>query len=639
LGPTPTRGGSTRSARSPRPQALDGNGNLLSLTDARSNATTYTYDVMDRPASRTDPLQRSETYLYDPTGNVREVTDRKSQTTTFAYDSLDRLTLTTYADASTTAYTRDAGDRVTAITDSVGGVIAYTHDLLDRPVSVMAPEGIVSYTYDLVGRRATMDVSGQQPVGYTYDDADRLTTITQGTSTVAFAYDAADRRTSLTLPNGIVTAYQYDAGSQLTSLTYRVGATMLGDLTYTYDAAGRRTSVGGTWARTMLLAPLASASYDAANQITTWGGQGFTYDANGNLTSDGAKTYTWNARNQLAGISGGVTAGFTYRADGQRASRSVGGSATAFLYDGLNPVQELSGGVPTANLLTGLAIDEYFARTDASGSRHFLADALGSSMALSDASGVLNSEYTYEPYGVTTLSSSVDGNSFAFTGRENDGTGLYYFRARYFDPRLQRFLTEDPLGVTVESPTLYGYVGNAPTAWRDPLGLQHQPPGPPPGRPPDGIPGVPNEWVPKGTSGDRPAYGPRDGVPHPRGTQPRASWDGKYNHWDFDDGYGNRTRVNPDGTAAPKHTGQQPPRRPRPKPPWKWPGLKIPGSPPSFSLPMVHPCLLDPWMFGCFPALPGRKPIWALNLAPMSDSANICLDDGQNVLCRMEGLP
>jgi hypothetical protein len=73
-------------------------------------------------------------------------------------------------------------------------------------------------------------------------------------------------------------------------------------------------------------------------------------DANGNLTGDGTKTYAWNARNQLAGISGGVTAGFTYRADGQRASRTVSGTTTGFLYDGLNPVQELSGAMPTATL-------------------------------------------------------------------------------------------------------------------------------------------------------------------------------------------------------------------------------------------------------------------------------------------------
>jgi YD repeat-containing protein len=68
-----------------------------------------------------------------------------------------------------------------------------------------------------------------------------------------------------------VTTYGYDDGNQLTSLTYTLGETTLGTLTYTYDAAGRRTAVGGTWARTGLPQPMAGASYDAANRVQAWG--------------------------------------------------------------------------------------------------------------------------------------------------------------------------------------------------------------------------------------------------------------------------------------------------------------------------------------------------------------------------------
>ncbi len=95
------------------------------------------------------------------------------------------------------------------------------------------------------------------------------------------------------MPNGITTEYAYDAASRLTGLTYQNGATVLGTLTYTYDAAGNRTVVGGTWPRTGLPQPVALASYDAANQQLTFGGQTLTYDQNGNLTSDGTNTYTW----------------------------------------------------------------------------------------------------------------------------------------------------------------------------------------------------------------------------------------------------------------------------------------------------------------------------------------------------------
>ncbi len=153
-----------------------------------------------------------------------------------------------------------------------------------------------------------MIVAGRPSVTYSDDDADRLTGIVQAASTLAIAYDLADRRTTLTLPNGIAVGHAYDVASQLTGLTYTHGAATLGTLTYSYDLAGRRTGVGGTWARTGLPATMSTATYDAANQILAWNGTPSTYDANGNLTSDGTRTYTWNARNQLTGLSGGASA-------------------------------------------------------------------------------------------------------------------------------------------------------------------------------------------------------------------------------------------------------------------------------------------------------------------------------------------
>jgi YD repeat-containing protein len=273
-----------------------------------------------------------------------------------------------------------------------------------------------------------MTVAGQTAVSYAYDNADRLTGITQGSASVSVAYDAANRRTSLTLPNGIVVESAYDDDSQLTGLTYKLSGVTIGDLTYGYDAGGRRVSMGGSYARTNLPAALTSATYDDANQIATWAGTSFTYDDNGNLASDASKSYSWNARNELTGISGGVSASFAYDAVGRRRSRTVGSTTTQFLYDGLNPVLELAAGTSTANLLTGLGIDEYFTRTDAAGVRNLLTDALGSTVALTDGSGLVQTEYTYEPFGSVTAAGSMSANQSGYTGREADGTGLNYYR-------------------------------------------------------------------------------------------------------------------------------------------------------------------------------------------------------------------
>lgn len=225
----------------------------------------------------------------------------------------------------------------------------------------------------------------------------------------------------------------------------------------------------GTWARTNLPAALVSATYDAANQLAQWGATTVSYDANGSLANDGTRSYMWNARNQLAALSGGVSSSFQYDGLGRRRTRTVVGSTTNFLYDGLNLIQELSGGTPTANLLLGLQIDEIFARTDSAGQRGLLADALGSTIALADSAGAVLTTYTYEPFGKTSPGGANSSNTSQFTGRENDGTSLYYHRARYYQPEFQRFAREDP--VRPLDVNRYQYVYSAPVMFRDPLGL------------------------------------------------------------------------------------------------------------------------------------------------------------------------
>ncbi|UVT15737.1 MAG: RHS repeat-associated core domain-containing protein [Nitrospira sp.] len=299
--------------------------------------------------------------------------------------------------------------------------------------------------------------------------------IQQNSSNVTLVYNHVEQRTSVTYPNTNSVTYAYNATSELTSLTYKQGATTLGDLTYTYDAAGKRIKTGGTFARSNIPPVLTTTSYNANNQQTTFGTTTETYDLIGNLaTSTDAgvtTTYTWNARNQLTGISRtGLTASFTYDSFGRRTGRTVNGVVTNYVYDGLNPVQEKNGGTVTANLLTGLGIDEFFTRTDGVGSRALLPDSLGSTVALGDGTGALQTQYTYEPFGLTTQTGSANTNSYKYTGREEDGTGLMYYRARYYHPRLQRLISEDPIVFGGGDINLYGYVWENPLNYVDPSG-------------------------------------------------------------------------------------------------------------------------------------------------------------------------
>jgi len=268
----------------------------------------------------------------------------------------------------------------------------------------------------------------------------------------------------------------YNVASELTTVTYKRGTTTLGTLLYTYDAAGNRIKTGGTFARSNLPPALATTTYNANNQQTAFGASTETYDLNGNLATftdaSGTTTYTWNARNQLTSLSGpSLTASFTYDSFGRRTGRTVNGTVTNYVYDGLNPVQEKSGATVTANLLTGLGIDEFFTRTDGVGVRSLLPDALGSTVAMGDGTGTLQTQYTYEPFGLASQTGSASTSSYKYTGREDDGTGLMYYRARYYQPRLQRFISEDPIGFRGRQMNLYGYVRNAPTIYIDPYGL------------------------------------------------------------------------------------------------------------------------------------------------------------------------
>ena len=118
-------------------------------------------------------------------------------------------------------------------------------------------------------------------------------------------------------------------------------------------------------------------------------------------------------------------------------------------------------------------MDEIFSRTDSTSTRDFLVDALGSTLALTDSSGAVQTQYTYEPFGKATAGGSSNSSTYQYTGRDNDGTGLYYYRARYYNPTLGRYLSEDPIGFDGDGTNFYAYVDNNPIILIDPSGLTH----------------------------------------------------------------------------------------------------------------------------------------------------------------------
>jgi RHS repeat-associated protein len=455
-------GGTTLVARDP-------NGNLLSVTDPLGHITSYTYDLMDRRATRTDPLLRHESYQYDLAGNLIQFTDRRGNVMKYSYDALNRRTFAGFGASgtsfeSTISYSYDSVNRIISVTDSLSGTTTDAYDELDRPVLETTPQGSISYGYDLASRRTSLTVAGQTPVSYAYDNAGHPTQIAQGTSSVGVSYDNANRAVAITLPNGVTLSYAYDKNSRVTGMTYTLGSATVGNLTYSYDQLGRRTQVGGSFARTNLPQAIGSTTYDAANELTNWNGTTISYDSGGNMLTDGTNSFIWNARNLVTAING---TGLQYDSVGRRIKNPAG---TSFLYDGLNSVEEIAGNAPTASMLT-FGTDDLFQRVDNNGTMAVVTDALGSVIALVDTSGRIATSYTYDPFGNTTTAGIASTNPSQFTGRDNDSNGLYYFRARYYSPVYGRFISEDPLDFESGDVNLYAYAGDSPTNWNDPLGM------------------------------------------------------------------------------------------------------------------------------------------------------------------------
>ena len=162
---------------------------------------------------------------------------------------------------------------------------------------------------------------------------------------------------------------------------------------------------------------------------------------------------------------------FKYDPFGRRIERSGPSGTTIYAYDGANGIEELStAGAATARYVQGAGIDEPLAQ-GSTALNYYSADGLGSVTSMEDGSGTQQATFVYGAFGVLSSSTGSVNNSYRYTAREFDqDTGLYYYRARYYDSHFGHFLSEDPLRFRVGA-NFYSYVDNDPDNGVDPLGL------------------------------------------------------------------------------------------------------------------------------------------------------------------------
>lgn len=498
----------------------DAMGQLVLRQNARGSLTTFTYDAFGNRTGITDSLSRSRHFTYDAVGNAVSQTDARGNTTTYAYDALSRVTRVAYSDFTQASFSYDsAGALISAIDPNTNQTFAYdANGQMIQATDNRASKG-VSYQYDGRGNRVQMTGPEGSSITYSYDLDGRLVSLTRNSQLFRFAHDNDNRVTKVSLPNGTTTTRIFDTADHLLSLVnQRSNGTVVSSYSYLYDNAGNRTRLmlpGGdvinysydAWNqlvreirngaltydrrmtydaagnRTLLDANGVTTTYgyDPADQLgqETTGGKSvlYDYDLNGNRalarSNGNTSSYTYDVRDRLIAFRSPTTqASYTYDVLDRRIGKTAGSITTKAVFDGRDAVAEYDGnGVLQAEYLFGKGFDEPLAKLVGSDRYFYLSDGLGSiTNIVNGGESVLNT-YDYDAFGTIAAKVEQVNNNYTFAAREFDGeSGLYYFRARMYDPLAGRFTQADPYDNN-SGKSAYMYVDNSPLNLLDPGGL------------------------------------------------------------------------------------------------------------------------------------------------------------------------
>ena len=503
-------------------------GNRLTVKDAENKTWSFGYDDLGRLTSETDHSAKTISYKPDEAGNVYEKTNRLAEVTRTTFDAGNRPTRVDYAaDGSAETFGYDPAGNLNAAANATVGY-GFQYDRLNRLTDKTDGRGRnLAFTYDKVGNILTKTTYQGSTTSYVYNAANRLTMLRNPDYTqVDYQYDPAGRLLSRVTANGarltqtfdangwLVQLNQYDATNALvlsttytrdrlgniTGQTDADGATSYtldalyrlktadhpgttNDELFAYDKVGnRKTYTKGSLvanANTRYYNYVAGANRLLDIRIGSTGGtveSGFTHDFEGRLTSQtgvGAKTLTWDAKGRVKTL-GGET--YAYDPTDHRIKRSGGalGSLDYFL-EGEHLESVYSGANLYAKYFRGSSVDElvagYLYDTDAK-LKPFLFhhDQVNSVSAVSGHNGGTLQSTTFSAFGATQSTTGASPNRLKYTGREDDGTGLYYYRARYYDPQIGRFISEDPIGFAAGDVNFYQYTSNNPVNNNDPSG-------------------------------------------------------------------------------------------------------------------------------------------------------------------------
>jgi len=457
----------------------DADGNLVAFVDPRANKWQYTYDALNRRIQITDPLGNMTDGSYDAAGNLTRFVDGNSNTNTFAYDAANRLVAKNYFDGKNVQYTYDAAGNRAGMTD-FRGATTYAYDPLNRPVTITNPDGTtLHYQYDAEGNLTSRTYPDARVETLSYDQLNRvLQSKDVNGGMVTRTYDPGGRLKAISRSNGATSAFTYDALSRLVSEKHNHASTLLSGQTigydpddnptkitsalggvesnvydalnrivkhtaangaitnYTYDPADNRTSVQTSSSTT-------NAVFDAANEMVKFGSAVLSYDRNKNLLSDGTLTYSYDAAGRLASAHGGpVNSKYSYDGDGRRVTQQVAAGTYQYVND-LRTGKVLVENGPDGKILYTYSGPDRDSAVFPATQFFYHNDAFGSVATVTDPTGKLLENYSYDPWGqmLTVIDPLGTKNKYRFGSEETDpGTGLTYTGREYYNPKWGRSL-------------------------------------------------------------------------------------------------------------------------------------------------------------------------------------------------------
>jgi len=484
---------------------------VTNITDASGNTTIFEYDSHGNLVTMIYPDGSEEQYAYDAFSNMITKSDRMNWIITFEYDDQGKMIKKSFPDGTYHTFTYDSiGNMITA--EDENGTLSFSYDSSDRLILATYPNGeTLQYEYNPLGDLFRLTYPDGTVLEHKYDKANRLTHIdTVGQTIASYTYDLTSKISRRDLQNGVYTTYSHDANRRLLSLiNYKPNSEVISSFSYTYDQMGNRLSMTTEQGSTQyiydelsqlikVIPPSSLATdfvYDTVgnrtsviengdgvtystnnlNQYTEVGGETYTYDTNGNMTSktnsSGTTTYTYDFENHLIRVdTPSETISYAYDPFGRRISKTTSSNKLKYIHDGYRVVMEKDEiNVVQAKYIYGIGIDEILVMERNGTQYYYCHDGLGSVSDLTDLTGNKIESYSYDAFGKPENISS-EGNPYLYTGREYEPeTGLYYYRARYYDPILGRFLSPDPIGFE-GGLNFYTYVENNSVNLVDPTG-------------------------------------------------------------------------------------------------------------------------------------------------------------------------